>query len=245
MTCSSNLKLHPREDSGYLLQYGTFPDSPSAIEYIKEQGAPIVIKADGLAAGKGVIVAKTLDEAYEAVDSMLVKGDFDSVGGKVIVEEYLEGEEAYFFAMEPARDHKRVGDGDTSPNTWRMGAYSPTPILTPELQFTVMSTIIVPTNKAMAEEGCKYVGVLYAGLVIEKKSGLPKLIEYNVLFGDPECQVLMFRLESVLAQVLLANCKRELSKVTLNWSPGPAMVVVMASNGYPGSYEKGSDYMSS
>ncbi|KAI4363600.1 hypothetical protein MLD38_019801 [Melastoma candidum] len=230
-------------------KYGTFTDAPSAIEYIKEQGAPIVIKADGLAAGKGVIVAMTLDEAYEAVDSMLVKGDFGSAGGKVIVEEYLEGEEASFFALvdgenaialESAQDHKRVGDGDIGPNTGGMGAYSPAPILTPELQSTVMSTIIVPTIRAMAEEGCKYVGVLYAGLMIEKKSGLPKLIEYNVRFGDPECQVLMLRLESDLAQVLLAACKGELSKVSLNWSPGSAMVVVMASKGYPGAYEKGS-----
>uniref|UniRef100_F6HRD3 phosphoribosylamine--glycine ligase n=1 Tax=Vitis vinifera TaxID=29760 RepID=F6HRD3_VITVI len=229
-------------------KYQTFTDPAAAKQYIQEQGAPIVIKADGLAAGKGVIVAMTLDEAYEAVDLMLVKGAFGSAGSQVIVEEFLEGEEASFFALvdgenaiplESAQDHKRVGDGDTGPNTGGMGAYSPAPIITEELQSLVMKSIIIPTVKGMAAEGCRFVGVLYAGLMIEKKSGLPKLIEYNVRFGDPECQVLMIRLESDLAQVLLAACKGELSGVSLNWSPGSAMVVVMASKGYPGSYEKG------
>ncbi|KAL6329660.1 hypothetical protein AAG906_026390 [Vitis piasezkii] len=229
-------------------KYQTFTDPAAAKQYIQEQGAPIVIKADGLAAGKGVIVAMTLDEAYEAVDLMLVKGAFGSAGSQVIVEEFLEGEEASFFALvdgenaiplESAQDHKRVGDGDTGPNTGGMGAYSPAPIITEELQSLVMKSIIIPTVKGMAAEGCRFVGVLYAGLMIEKKSGLPKLIEYNVRFGDPECQVLMIRLESDLAQVLLAACKGELSGVSLNWSPGFAMVVVMASKGYPESYEKG------
>ncbi|CAI9101535.1 OLC1v1038884C1 [Oldenlandia corymbosa var. corymbosa] len=230
-------------------KYKAFTDPTAAKDYIKGQGAPIVVKADGLAAGKGVIVAMTLEEAYDAVDSMLVKGDFGSAGCRVVVEEFLEGEEASFFALvdgenaiplESAQDHKRVGDGDTGPNTGGMGAYSPAPVLTKELQFVVMDSIILPTVKGMANEGCKFVGVLYAGLMIEKKSGLPKLIEYNVRFGDPECQVLMVRLESDLAQVLLAACKGELSGVSLEWSPGSAMVVVMASKGYPGSYEKGS-----
>lgn len=184
-----------------LLQYQTFSDAVAAKQYIKEQGAPIVIKADGLAAGKGVIVAMSLDEAYEAVDSMLVQGTFGSAGNRVIVEEFLEGEEASFFALvdgenaiplESAQDHKRVGDGDTGPNTGGMGAYSPAPVLTKELQSFVMQSIIYPTVKGMAAEGCKFVGVLYAGLMIEKKSGLPKLIEYNVRFGDPECQVCKF-----------------------------------------------------
>ncbi|XP_012570587.1 phosphoribosylamine--glycine ligase-like isoform X2 [Cicer arietinum] len=228
-------------------KYKTFTDPIAAKQYIQEEGAPIVIKADGLAAGKGVTVAMTLEEAYEAVDSMLVKGDFGSAGCRVIVEEFLEGEEASFFALvdgenaiplESAQDHKRVGDGDTGPNTGGMGAYSPAPILTKELQSTVMDSIIMPTVKGMSAEGCKFVGVLYAGLMIEK-SGMPKLIEYNVRFGDPECQVLMVRLESDLPQVLLAACRGELSGVSLNWSPGSAMVVVMASKGYPGSYEKG------
>lgn len=181
-----------------LLQYKTFTDPSSAKDYIKDQGAPIVIKADGLAAGKGVIVAMTLNEAYEAVDTMLVQNVFGSAGCRVIIEEYLEGEEASFFALvdgenaialESAQDHKRVGDGDTGPNTGGMGAYSPAPVLTKELQSVVMESIIQPTVKGMAAEGCKFVGVLYAGLMIEKKSGLPKLIEYNVRFGDPECQV--------------------------------------------------------
>ncbi|MBA0833716.1 hypothetical protein Goarm_006140 [Gossypium armourianum] len=179
-------------------KYQTFSDASAAKQYIKEQGAPIVIKADGLAAGKGVIVAMTLEEAYEAVDSMLVEGIFGSAGCRVIVEEFLEGEEASFFALvdgenaiplESAQDHKRVGDGDTGPNTGGMGAYSPAPVLTEELQSLVMESIILPTVKGMSAEGCKFVGVLYAGLMIEKKSGLPKLIEYNVRFGDPECQV--------------------------------------------------------
>lgn len=181
-----------------LVQYKTFTDPSSAKLYIEEQDAPIVVKADGLAAGKGVIVAMTVEEAYEAVDSMLVEGVFGSAGCKVIIEEYLEGEEASFFALvdgenaialESAQDHKRVGDGDTGPNTGGMGAYSPAPVLTLELQSLVMESIILPTVKGMAAEGCKFVGVLYAGLMIEKKSGMPKLIEYNVRFGDPECQV--------------------------------------------------------
>ncbi|KAI3509304.1 hypothetical protein L1887_24482 [Cichorium endivia] len=230
-------------------KYATFTDPLAAKSYIKQQGAPIVVKADGLAAGKGVIVATSLHEAYEAVDSILVSGSFGPAGSSIIIEEFLEGEEASFFAivdgenalpLESAQDHKRVGDGDTGPNTGGMGAYSPAPILTRELESIVMETIILPTVKGMSNEGCKFVGVLYAGLMIEKKSGLPKLIEYNVRFGDPECQVLMVRLESDLAQVLLAACKGELNSVSLNWADGSAMVVVMASNGYPGSYVKGS-----
>nr|XP_010930565.1 phosphoribosylamine--glycine ligase isoform X2 [Elaeis guineensis]XP_010930566.1 phosphoribosylamine--glycine ligase isoform X2 [Elaeis guineensis]XP_029122503.1 phosphoribosylamine--glycine ligase isoform X2 [Elaeis guineensis] len=229
-------------------KYRTFTNPSDAKRYVKEQGAPIVVKADGLAAGKGVIVAMTLEEAYEAIDLMLVNGAFGSAGSRVIIEECLEGEEASFFALvdgetalslESAQDHKRVGDGDTGPNTGGMGAYSPAPVLTKELQSVVMESIILPTVKGMAAEGCKFVGVLYAGLMIEKKSGLPKLIEYNVRFGDPECQVLMMRLESDLAQVLLAASRGELGKVSLSWSPGPAMVVVMAGQGYPGAYEKG------
>ncbi|KAL9228702.1 hypothetical protein vseg_004253 [Gypsophila vaccaria] len=229
-------------------KYQTFNDATAAKQYINDQGAPIVIKADGLAAGKGVVVAMSLDEAYEAVDSMLVNSIFGTAGSRIVIEEYLEGEEASFFALvdgenavplESAQDHKRVGDGDVGPNTGGMGAYSPAPVLTKELLNFVMNSIILPTVKGMAAEGCKFVGVLYAGLMIEKKSGLPKLIEYNVRFGDPECQVLMMRLESDLAQVLLAACRGELKGVTLDWSPGSAMVVVMASNGYPGNYKKG------
>ncbi|KAL4195847.1 hypothetical protein AMTRI_Chr04g243160 [Amborella trichopoda] len=229
-------------------KYRSFTNATEAKQYIHEHGVPVVVKADGLAAGKGVVVALTLDEAYEAVDLMLVKGVFGPSGSRVIIEEFLEGEEASFFAvvdgenalpLESAQDHKRVGDGDTGPNTGGMGAYSPAPILTKELQTEVMNTIILPTVKGMAEEGYRFIGVLYAGLMIERKSGLPKLIEYNVRFGDPECQVLMVRLESDLAQVLLAACKGKLSGASLNWSEESAMVVVMANQGYPGSYRKG------
>ncbi|KAJ1695674.1 hypothetical protein LUZ63_012372 [Rhynchospora breviuscula] len=229
-------------------KYQTFSNPDEAKAYVKEQGAPIVVKADGLAAGKGVVVAMTLDEALSAIDSMLVQGSFGLAGSRVIIEEFLDGEEASFFALidgetalplESAQDHKRVGDGDTGPNTGGMGAYSPAPVLTGDLQSVVMETIIRPTVKGMAAEGCKFVGVLYAGLMIEKKTGLPKLIEYNVRFGDPECQVLMMRLESDLAQALLAACRGQLGQVSLTWSPEPAMVVVMASKGYPGSYKKG------
>ncbi|KAL2536967.1 Phosphoribosylamine--glycine ligase [Forsythia ovata] len=204
-------------------KYQTFRDPSAAKAYIKKQ-------------------------AYEAVDSMLVRSIFGSAGCCVVIEEYLEGEEASFFAivdgenaipLESAQDHKRVGDGDTGPNTGGMGAYSPAPVLTKELQSVIMESIIFPTVKGMAEEGCKFIGVLYAGLMIEKKSGLPKLIEYNVRFGDPECQVLMVRLESDLAQVLLAACRGELRGVSVEWSADSAMVVVMASKGYPGNYEKG------
>ncbi|MCL7050717.1 hypothetical protein MKW94_004942 [Papaver nudicaule] len=228
-------------------KYQTFTDPSTAKQYIQEQGVPIVIKADGLAAGKGVVVAMTLDEAYEAVDSMLVKGVFGSAGCRVIVEEFLEGEEASFFALvdgetaiplESAQDHKRVGDGDTGPNTGGMGAYSPAPIVTEDIKSFIMKSISLPTVKGMSEEGCKFVGVLFAGLMIEKRSGLPKLIEYNVRFGDPECQVLMVRLESDLAQALLAACRGELNNMSLEWSPDSAMVVVMASKGYPGKYMK-------
>ncbi|PKA65992.1 Phosphoribosylamine--glycine ligase, chloroplastic [Apostasia shenzhenica] len=228
--------------------YRTFTDVSEAKQYVRDQGAPIVVKADGLAAGKGVIVAMTLEEALEAVDLMLGNRVFGSAGSRIIIEEYLVGEEASFFALvdgenalplESAQDHKRVGDGDTGPNTGGMGAYSPAPVLTKELESIVMESIILPTIKGMVAEGHKYIGVLYAGLMIEKKSGLPKLIEYNVRFGDPECQVLMMRLESDLARVLLAACKGELNRVSLKWSAGAAMVVVMSSEGYPGPYKKG------
>uniref|UniRef100_A0A0C9RHH8 phosphoribosylamine--glycine ligase n=1 Tax=Wollemia nobilis TaxID=56998 RepID=A0A0C9RHH8_9CONI len=229
-------------------KYQTFTDASDARKYIQQEGAPIVVKADGLAAGKGVVVAKTLEEAYDAVDTMLVKKSFGGAGSRIIVEEFLEGEEVSFFAivdgenslpLASAQDHKRVGDGDTGPNTGGMGAYSPAPLLTKELESVVMKSIILPTVKGMDAEGCKFVGVLYAGLIIDSKSGLPKLLEYNVRFGDPECQVLMVRLESDLVQILLAACKGQLNGVTLNWSEESALVVVLASKGYPGNYTKG------
>lgn len=229
-------------------QYQSFTEPEAAKKYIEEQGVPIVVKADGLAAGKGVVVAFTFEEAFAAVDSMLVNSDFGSAGGLVLVEEFLDGEEVSFFAlvdgenavpMASAQDHKRVGDGDTGPNTGGMGAYSPAPALSPELERVVMETIIYPTVKGMHAEGCKYLGVLYAGVIIEKKNGLPKLLEYNVRFGDPECQVLMMRLQSDLVQVLLSACHGGLQGVQLEWAEEPALVVVMAANGYPGKHVSG------
>lgn len=229
-------------------KYQTFTNASDAKNYIKKHGAPIVVKADGLASGKGVVVAQTLEEAYGAVDSMLLKGSFGSAGRQIIVEEFLEGEEASFFALvdgenalplASAQDHKRVGEGDTGPNTGGMGAYSPAPVLTKELESLVMKSIIIPTVNGMEAEGCKFVGVLYAGLIIDSQSGLPKLLEYNVRFGDPECQVLMVRLESDLVQILLAACKGQLSGVSLEWSKESALVVVLASKGYPGDYTRG------
>ncbi|XP_002963676.2 phosphoribosylamine--glycine ligase [Selaginella moellendorffii] len=230
-------------------KYRSFTDPSAAKHYISEQGVPIVVKADGLAAGKGVTVAMSLEEAYEAVDTMLVQGALGSAGGKIVVEEFLDGEEASFFAivdghtalpLASAQDHKRVGDGDIGPNTGGMGAYSPAPMVDSRLESLVMDTIILPTVKGMAEEGCKYVGILYAGLMIDKKTGIPKLLEYNVRFGDPECQVLMMRFESDLAKLLLAACKGELKDIEgLKWTKDPALVVVLASSGYPGNYKKG------
>ncbi|KAH9305168.1 hypothetical protein KI387_009572 [Taxus chinensis] len=229
-------------------KYQTFTDSTEAKRHIRQEGVPIVVKADGLAAGKGVVVAETLEEAYDAVDTMLVKKGFGPAGDQIIVEEFLEGEEVSFFAivdgknalsLASAQDHKRVCDGDTGPNTGGMGAYSPAPVLTKELESLVMESIILPTVKGMDAEGCKFIGILYAGLIIDSKSGLPKLLEYNVRFGDPECQVLMVRLESDLVQILLAACKGQLRGVTLDWSEESALVVVLASKGYPGNYKKG------
>ncbi|KAJ7560595.1 hypothetical protein O6H91_04G136700 [Diphasiastrum complanatum] len=230
-------------------KYRSFTNAAEAKGYIRQQGVPIVVKVDGLAAGKGVVVAKSLEQAYDAVDSMLIKQDFGSAGGIVVIEECLEGEEVSFFALvdgemalplASAQDHKRVGDGDTGPNTGGMGAYSPAPLLTDDLQSLVMRSIILPTVKGMANEGRKFVGVLYAGLMIDTKTGLPKLLEYNVRFGDPECQVLMVRLESDLVKLLLAACKGRLSGMDIEWATDSALVVVMASKGYPGNYQKGS-----
>eukprot|EP00897_Mesotaenium_endlicherianum_P010113 jgi/Mesen1/912/ME001169S00143 len=229
-------------------KYASFTDPARAKEYIKAQGAPIVVKADGLAAGKGVIIAQTVDEASAAVDSILVGREFGSAGGLIVVEEFLRGEEASFFALvdgahalplASAQDHKPVGDGDRGPNTGGMGAYSPAPVVTPEMVQVVMRDIIEPTVRGMAEQGRRFVGVLYAGLMIDPATGQPKLLEYNVRFGDPECQVLMMRLKSDLAQVLLAACKGQLANVQLEWSPKAALAVVLAAKGYPGSYAKG------
>jgi phosphoribosylamine--glycine ligase len=209
-------------------------------------GAPVVIKADGLAAGKGVTVAATLDEAQEAVREIF-SGRFGSAGAEAVIEEFLEGEEASFFALTDgstivpfgsAQDHKRVGEGDTGPNTGGMGAYSPAPVLTAELEGLAMTRIIAPTVRAMADEGCPYSGVLYAGLMLTKDG--PKLIEYNARFGDPECQVLMMRLKSDLVELLLACAENRLGAIQPpRFADDVALTVVMAANGYPGTPEQG------
>ena len=225
--------------------YGRFRGVDAAKAFIREKGAPIVVKTDGLAAGKGVVVAMTLDEALKAVDDMMGARVFGSAGDELVIEEFLDGEEASFFALcdgktaiplVAAQDHKRVGDGDTGPNTGGMGAYSPAPVFTPALQDEVMRTMVLPTVAAMAEMGRPYTGVLFAGLMISAAG--PKLLEYNVRFGDPECQVLMARLNADLLAALVAAADGKLSEVELHWSDDTALVVVMAAAGYPGSYQK-------
>ena len=225
--------------------YGRFTDMDSAKAFIREKGAPIVVKTDGLAAGKGVVVAMTLDEALKAVDDMMGDKVFGDAGSELVIEEFLDGEEISFFALcdghtaiplVGAQDHKRVGDGDTGPNTGGMGAYSPAPVLTPALQAEVMERCILPAVRTMAEDGKPFTGVLFAGLMITSQG--PKLLEYNVRFGDPECQVLMARLESDLLPVLLAGAEGRLSEVSLDWRDDCALVVVMAAEGYPGAYKK-------
>src|SRR5690349_17328409 len=226
--------------------YGRFADPAAAKAFVRQRGAPIVVKADGLAAGKGVVVAETVEAAEQAIDAAMVDGRFGSAGAELVVEEYLEGEEASFFALVDgahalpfgaAQDHKRVGDGDTGPNTGGMGAYSPARVLTPDLRAQVMQRIIAPTVKTLAEEGTPYSGVLYAGLMLTDEG--PKLVEYNCRFGDPECQVLMMRLESDLGECLLACSDCSLGALRApKFSPQPALTVVMAANGYPGTPEK-------
>ncbi|KQX04330.1 phosphoribosylamine--glycine ligase [Ensifer sp. Root423] len=224
--------------------YGRFTDAESAKIYVREQGAPIVIKADGLAAGKGVTVAMTLDEALAAVDDCFA-GAFGAAGAEVVVEAYLDGEEASFFclsdgktalALASAQDHKRVGDGDTGPNTGGMGAYSPAPVMTSEMIERTMKEILEPTMRGMAESGHPFSGVFFAGLMITAKG--PELIEYNVRFGDPECQVLMMRMKSDLLPLLYAAATGTLAGMTVEWRDETALTVVMASKGYPGSYAK-------
>lgn len=224
--------------------YQRFTSADPARAYVRAQGAPIVIKADGLAAGKGVTVAMTLDEALEAVDSCF-SGTFGAAGAEVVVEAYLDGEEASFFCLcdgktalplASAQDHKRVGDGDTGPNTGGMGAYSPAPVMTAQMVERTMREIIEPTIAGMADSGHPFTGVLFAGLMITAKG--PELIEYNVRFGDPECQVLMMRLKSDLLPLLYAAATGTLANVDADWRDEVALTVVMASKGYPGPYEK-------
>ena len=227
--------------------YGRFMDPEAAKAYLASQSLPIVIKADGLAAGKGVIIATTREEAEAAVDACL-SGAFGAAGNEIVIEEFLEGEEASFFALcdgvtalalASAQDHKRAGDGDTGPNTGGMGAYSPAPIITPEMSDRVMREIIMPSVKAMAERGMPFKGVLFAGLMISASG--PKLIEFNVRFGDTETQVLMMRLKSDLLAALLATVDGVLLDFDLRWSDDAALTVVMAANGYPGKPMKGTE----
>jgi phosphoribosylamine--glycine ligase len=226
--------------------YERFRAAEPAKAYVRARGAPIVIKADGLAAGKGVIVAQNLDEAEAAIDMML-GGGLGDAGAEVVVEEFLDGEEASFFALcdgdtaiplASAQDHKRAFDGDTGPNTGGMGAYSPAPIVDAAMSAQVMREIVLPTLAAIKAMGTPFKGVLYAGLMITAEG--PKLIEYNVRFGDPECQVLMLRLMSDLVPALLASRDGVLKSLDLRWYREAALTVVMAARGYPGSYAKGS-----
>jgi phosphoribosylamine--glycine ligase len=225
--------------------YAHFTNAEAARAYVQAQGAPIVVKADGLAAGKGVIVALTLDEALAAIDTMF-GGEFGSAGAEVVIEEFMTGEEASFFVLVDgetclpigtAQDHKRVGDGDTGPNTGGMGAYSPAPVLTDAVAQAALDHIIRPTMAEMARRGTPYQGVLYAGLMIEH--GQPRLVEYNARFGDPECQVLMMRLGAQVLDLMLACAEGRLSDAQVNWADDHALTVVMAAKGYPGSYAKG------
>jgi len=226
--------------------YARFTDAESAKDFIRRNGAPIVVKTDGLAAGKGVVVAMSEAEALAAVDQMMTGKQFGAAGDELVIESFLSGEEASFFAiidgttalpLIAAQDHKRVGDGDTGPNTGGMGAYSPAPVVSDDVAQKILDRCITPLVETMAREGTPYRGVLFAGLMIE--NGEPTLIEYNVRFGDPECQVLMARLDSDIVELMLAACDGTLAGHKVAWKPEPAMVVVMAAAGYPGSYRKG------
>ena len=228
-------------------EYGRFTDLRAAESFIATRPLPVVVKADGLAAGKGVVIAQTRDEARAAAREMLAEQRFGAAGEEIVIEQFLSGEEASFFALvdgetalplATAQDHKRVGDGDTGPNTGGMGAYSPAPVVTEEVAERIMTRIVRPTVAAMKAEGMPFKGVLYAGLMIE--DGEPRLLEYNVRFGDPECQVLMVRLASDLLPALVASADGVLDMFDLRWHDDAALTVVMASKGYPGAYEKGS-----
>ena len=226
--------------------YGHFTDAEAAKDYVREQGAPIVVKADGLAAGKGVIMAMDVDTALAAIDEMF-GGDFGDAGAEVVIEEFMEGEEASFFVLcdgenllpiGTAQDHKRAYDGDKGPNTGGMGAYSPAPVMTNAVIAKTMDEIVTPTMAEMARRGMPFQGVLFVGLMI--KDGQPRLVEYNVRFGDPECQVLMMRLGAQAFDLLQAAAEGRLDQAQVNWADDHALTVVLAADGYPGAYEKGS-----
>ncbi|EKO3374466.1 phosphoribosylamine--glycine ligase [Vibrio fluvialis] len=227
--------------------YANFTEIEPALAYVREQGAPIVVKADGLAAGKGVIVAMTLEEAEEAIKDMLAGNAFGDAGSRVVVEEFLDGEEASFIVMvdgenvlpmATSQDHKRVGDQDTGPNTGGMGAYSPAPVVTQAIHDRVMQEVIYPTVRGMAAEGNPYTGFLYAGLMIDS-TGAPKVIEYNCRFGDPETQPIMMRMQSDLVELCLAAIDGKLDQVESKWDPRASIGIVLAAGGYPGDYAKG------
>lgn len=228
-------------------EYQNFTEVAPALAYLREKGAPIVIKADGLAAGKGVIVAMTLEEAEEAVQDMLSGNAFGDAGARVVIEEFLSGEEASFIVMvdgehvlpmATSQDHKRVGDGDTGLNTGGMGAYSPAPVVTDAVHQKVMEQVIMPTVRGMAAEGNVYTGFLYAGLMIDEQ-GNPKVIEFNCRFGDPETQPIMLRMRSDLVELCLAACAGKLDQVEAIYDPRVAIGVVLAAGGYPGDYQQG------
>ncbi len=228
-------------------EYQTFTDKEAAIDYIQQKGAPIVVKADGLAAGKGVIVAQTVSEAIEAVEDMLSGNSFGAAGSRVVIEEFLTGEEASFIViadgkqalpMASSQDHKARDNGDKGPNTGGMGAYSPAPIVTDEIHQRVMDEVINPTLKGMADDGMPYTGFLYAGLMI-KPNGELKVLEYNCRFGDPETQPIMMRLKSDLVALCAAALTQDLANITTEWDKRSALGVVLAAGGYPDSYPKG------
>ncbi|HEC13940.1 MAG TPA: phosphoribosylamine--glycine ligase [Acidiferrobacteraceae bacterium] len=227
--------------------YAHFTDRDQAVKYIQAQGVPIVVKADGLAAGKGVILAQTTDQAIAAVDDMLAGNAFGEAGHQVVIEEFLQGEEASFIVMvdgknvlplATSQDHKARDEGDTGPNTGGMGAYSPAPVVTDTLHHRIMEEVIYPTVHGMAAEGMPYVGFLYAGLMIGD-DGIPKVLEFNCRFGDPETQPIMLRMQSDLVSLCQAALDRRLDQVEASWDPRPALGVVLAAGGYPTSYKKG------
>lgn len=225
--------------------YERFTEIDPALAFVDKLGAPIVIKVDGLAAGKGVVVAMALEEAKDAVKDMLSGNAFGSAGASIVIEEFLDGEEISYFAicdgenllpLSSAQDHKRVGDGDTGPNTGGMGAYSPARLMTPDMEAEILEKILKPTVAGMKADGCPFTGVFFAGIMVV--NGIPKLLEYNVRFGDPECQTLMMRLESDLVEMLYAAATGKLDTVKPVWSNNPSLCVVMAAKGYPSNYVK-------
>jgi phosphoribosylamine---glycine ligase len=226
--------------------FGTFASHDEATAYVKRTGAPCVVKADGLAAGKGVFICHTEAEALDALDQVMRARVFGDAGGRVVVEELLEGEELSFMALTDgetilplagSQDHKRIGDGDTGPNTGGMGAYSPPPLATPELEAIVMRDVIRPVVEGLARDGIRYTGILYAGLMV--KNGKPSVLEFNVRLGDPEAQVLLARFASDLADVMVRTCDGRLAGTTIAWDPRAAVCVVLAAEGYPGTPKTG------